>query len=33
LFDVVMIDRDRNLFGVHSWTFNPASLGPCESPA
>jgi hypothetical protein len=33
LLGVVMIDGDRNQSEVHAWTFNPASLGPCESPA
>jgi hypothetical protein len=33
LLGVVMIGGDRNPPGGSSWTFNPASPGPCESPA
>jgi hypothetical protein len=33
LFDVVIIDGDRNKWEVDSWTFTPASSAPCESLA
>jgi len=33
LLALVMIDRDRNESELFSWTFRPACMGPCESPA